>query len=67
MLDQYGVAYTREQPHRDGFWGLSKRSVFVLDPRGVVRYAWVSDDALVLPEMEEVLAAVKAISQGTPG
>jgi peroxiredoxin len=35
--------------------------VFVLDRQGVVRYAWVSDDALVMPDVEEVLRAVQAL------
>jgi glutaredoxin-dependent peroxiredoxin len=51
--------YTREQPHREGFWGISKRAVFVVDRDGAVRYAWITDDALVEPNVEEVLAAVK--------
>jgi len=50
--------YTPENRHREGFYGLSKRAVFVLDRAGIVRYAWISDDALVLPDMEAVLAAV---------
>jgi peroxiredoxin len=38
------------------------RAVFVLDRAGVVRYTWVSDDALVLPDLEAVLAAVKKVN-----
>jgi glutaredoxin-dependent peroxiredoxin len=60
VVRQYGVMYTREHPHREGFWGLSKRAVFVLDRGGVVRYAWVTDDALVEPDVEDVLRAVRA-------
>jgi glutaredoxin-dependent peroxiredoxin len=52
--------YTPENRHREGFYGLSKRSVFVLDRLGVVHYAWVTDDALVQPDVEEVLAAVRS-------
>ena len=60
VVRDYGVMYTPENRHREGFYGLAKRSVFVLDPQGVVQYAWVSDDALVLPDVEEVLGAVRA-------
>jgi peroxiredoxin len=36
----------------------AKRSVFVLDPQGVVQYAWISDDPGVEPPYEEVKKAV---------
>ncbi len=50
----------------DGFGGLAgyaaaKRSVFVLDNDGVVRYAWVSDNPGVEPNYDEVASAVASI------
>jgi peroxiredoxin len=39
----------------------AKRSVFVVDGDGVVRYAWVSDDPLVEPDYEAVKKAVQDI------
>ena len=54
MVQQFGIAYTPEQPY-SGFWGMSRRSVFVLDKQGTVRYAWVSDDPGVAPDIEAVL------------
>ena len=60
VVQAYGVMYTPDNRHREGFYGLAKRSVFVLDKDGIVRYAWANDDALVLPEVEEILAAVRA-------
>jgi peroxiredoxin len=54
--------YTPDNRHREGFYGIAKRSVFVLDREGLVRYAWSSDDALVQPDVEEVLAAVASVS-----
>ena len=60
VVQAYGIMYTPDNRHREGFYGLAKRSVFVLDQNGIVRYAWVSDDALVQPDVEEVLAAVRA-------
>jgi peroxiredoxin len=46
-----------------GLKGLSaaKRSVFVLDPQGVVRYAWISDNPGVEPDYAEVQKAVNGI------
>jgi peroxiredoxin len=57
VIGRFGIAYTPEEPF-SGFWGMSRRSVFVLDRDGVVRYAWVTDDPLVAPDIEHVLAAV---------
>ena len=45
-----------------GLQGVAKRSVFVVDGDGRVRYAWVSDDPGVLPPFEEVVGAVEALS-----
>lgn len=42
--------------------GVAKRSVFVLDRDGVVRYTWVSDNPAVEPNYEEVAAAAKKVS-----
>jgi peroxiredoxin len=59
-IQAYGIVH-------DGFGGLtgytaSKRSVFVLDKDGVVRYAWVSDNPGVEPNYEEVAKALASIS-----
>jgi peroxiredoxin len=54
---EYGVRYDVWKGHR----GLAKRSVFVIDRGGIVRYRWVTDDAHVLPDLEEVLGAVRAL------
>lgn len=42
--------------------GVAKRSVFVLDRDGVVRYKWVSENPAVEPNYEEVAAAAKKVS-----
>jgi peroxiredoxin len=39
----------------------AKRSVFVLDRDGIVRYRWVSDNPLVEPDYEEVERVIKSI------
>jgi peroxiredoxin len=54
VVQQFGIAYTPDEPF-SGFHGMSRRSVFVLDKQGIVRYAWVTDDPLVPPDVEEVL------------
>lgn len=42
-----------------GLRGVAKRSVFVLDKNGIVRYRWISDDPGQLPEFDAIKAAVK--------
>ncbi len=60
VVEQFGIAYTPDQSY-SGFWGMSRRSVFVLDRGGTIRYRWISDDPLVAPDVEEVLRAVEAV------
>lgn len=60
VVQQFGIAYTPEQPF-SGLWGMGKRSVFVLDQAGIVRYAWVTDDPLIAPDVEEAIRAVEAL------
>ena len=52
----YGVQYDVWKGHR----GLAKRSVFVVDRDRVVRYRWVTDDALVLPDLDEAVQVLGA-------
>jgi peroxiredoxin len=53
----YGVRYDVWKGHT----GLAKRSVFVIDRYGTVRYRWVTDDALVLPDLDEVVTTLEAL------
>jgi peroxiredoxin len=51
----YGVQYDVWKGHR----GLAKRAVFVIDRDQVVRYRWVTDDALVLPDLDAALQVLR--------
>jgi len=42
-------------------YNAAKRSVFVLDASGTVRYAWISDNPGVEPNYDEVTKAVESI------
>ncbi|BBD72952.1 peroxiredoxin [Sulfodiicoccus acidiphilus] len=42
-------------------WTVAKRSVFVIDKDGVIRYAWVSDNPGVEPNYTEVEKVVKSL------
>ena len=60
VVKEFGIDYTEDKPY-SGFWGMARRSVFVLDRDGVVRYTWVTDDPLIAPEIEPVIEAVAAL------
>ncbi len=55
----YGVLYDK----LGDLLGVSKRSVFVLDKNGVVRYKWVTEDPKVPPDAKKVLEEVKALAK----
>jgi peroxiredoxin len=59
VVTSYGVQF----PNLAGLTGYTaaKRSVFVLDGAGVIRYMWVSDDPTKEPNYEEVKKAVQQI------
>lgn len=61
--EAYGVRYDVWKGHA----GLAKRSLFVIDRDGIIRYRWVTDDALVLPDMDELLAALSRLEAGEGG
>jgi peroxiredoxin len=45
----------------DGYTA-AKRSIFILDPTGVVRYVWVSDNPAVEPNYQEIQKALEEIT-----
>jgi glutaredoxin-dependent peroxiredoxin len=56
--DAYGVRYDVWKGHS----GLAKRSVFVIDSDGLITYVWSDEDALTLPEFDEVMEAISAVA-----
>lgn len=42
-------------------YNAAKRSVFVIDPNGTVKYKWVSDNPLVEPNYEEIKQVIRNI------
>lgn len=42
-------------------YNAAKRSVFVIDPNGTVKYKWVSDDPLIEPNYDEIKQVIKTI------
>ena len=56
--------YNLEMPDFSGIKGYSvaKRSIFVLDGNGIVRYTWITEDPSVEPDyamVEQMLAEIK--------
>ena len=55
----YGVAYDSFLPQKNlGMAGVPKRSAFVIDKQGVVRYAESSDDPGQLPSFDKIKATL---------
>ena len=65
----YGVAYDSFLPQKNlGMGGVAKRSAFVVDKQGIIRYAEINDDPGKLPNFEAVKAALarSALTTTTP-
>jgi glutaredoxin-dependent peroxiredoxin len=63
VVREFGIDYLPDEAYT-GWYGMSHRSVFVLDRDGTIRYVWVSDDPLVAPNVQEVLEAVETLTSG---
>jgi peroxiredoxin len=59
VIKTYGV----ETPNFGGLKGytVAKRSIFVIDQNGIVRYMWSSEDPAVEPHYEEIEKALQGI------
>ncbi len=58
MSKSYDVLYDKF----GDYLGVSKRSVFLLDKDGVIRYKWVTEDSKVPPDAKRVLEEVKKLA-----
>lgn len=58
VCGKYGAQYDVWKDHV----GLAKRSIFVIDGGGTVRYHWQTDDALVLPDLDDAIEALRSLS-----
>lgn len=55
----YGVLYE----NLIGFHGVSKRSAFIVDKNGTVQYAWITEDAGKLPELDPIRESLQKCMQ----
>ncbi len=58
MVEAYGVR--REDV--PGYSGMPKRSVFVVDPKGIIRWTWVRSQEQPLPDFDEVIAQARKVA-----
>jgi glutaredoxin-dependent peroxiredoxin len=58
----YGVRYDVWKEHV----GLAKRSIFVIDGGGTIRYRWVTEDALETPVIEDAVAVMASLVEHDP-
>lgn len=60
MVTDYGV-------RRDdvaGYSGMARRTIFVIDHDGVIRYTWVSSREQPQPDYDAVIAEAKKLASG---
>lgn len=58
MVDAYGVR--REDV--PGYSGMPNRSVFIVDPQGVIRWTWERSQGQPLPDFDEVVNEAKKVA-----
>ncbi len=58
---EVSAAYGSQFEDLIGFKGVAKRSAFVVDKSGVVRFASVSDDPTELPDFDAIKACLQAL------
>ena len=59
---EVSAAYGSQFEDLIGFKGVAKRSAFVVDKTGVVRFASVSDDPTELPDFDAIKACLQALN-----
>ncbi|MGA9933734.1 MAG: redoxin domain-containing protein [Nitrososphaeraceae archaeon] len=57
VINKYGIVMANLGP-LEGY-NAAKRSVFVLDENGIVKYRWVSDNPLVEPNYDEIRSSLE--------
>ena len=59
---EVSAAYGAQFEDLMGFKGIAKRSAFVVDGGGIIRYASVSDDPKILPDFAEIKACLQSLN-----
>jgi peroxiredoxin len=65
VSEKYGLQFSPCDEHEccfgTGCYPLVKRSIFILDKKGVLRYMWVSENPAVEPSYEEIQKVIDQI------
>lgn len=59
---EVSAAYGAQHEDLLGFKGVAKRSAFVVDGQGTIRYAWISDNPKVLPDFAAIKACLQSLT-----
>ena len=59
-ISDYGIVMKDLGPLKD--YNAAKRSVFLLDKNGIIKYIWISDNPLVEPNYDEIRNKLKEIN-----
>jgi peroxiredoxin len=57
VAQDYGVLY----PELMGLKGVAKRSAFLLDAEGILRYSWITEDPGQMPDFAEIKKQIEAL------
>ncbi|MBN2071161.1 MAG: redoxin domain-containing protein [Candidatus Krumholzibacteriota bacterium] len=57
VCQEFGACHAELGP----LHGVAKRSAFVIDNEGKLRYSWISDDPGVLPKLEEIKKVLEGL------
>ena len=58
-------AYDVRREDVPGYSGMPQRSVFVIDPAGIIRWTWERTQEQPLPDFDEVIRAAREVAAGT--
>ena len=56
-INRYGIVMNNLGNLKD--YDAAKRSIFIVDPKGIIQYEWVSDNPLVQPNYEEIKSSLE--------
>ena len=60
MVTDYGV----RRDDVEGYSGMAKRSVFIIDRKGIIRWTWARTKDEPLPDYDVVIAEAKKVAAG---
>lgn len=62
VCQMYGVLDENWLPAKFGYRGVAKRSAFVIDKNGIIKYAEILDDPGKEPDYEKIIETLKSLS-----